>query len=190
MATTSYSLGCSKISCKNNGLIVPGSLLHRRIKHRVLLHPTSQAPDRIWPAEKFLEVASWLENEGFLPVFAVAPHERDEWLNKTNGRFAVPLFLSLAEFASFAFESGFLIGNDSSLGHLCSNLQIPTVILSQKKRHILLWRPGWYRGEIVTPASWIPNFKGTRLREKKWKRWIQPKHVIRKFKKLLSKESF
>lgn len=182
-------LGLNNVS-KNNGLVVPEHLIHRRIKHRVLIHPSSQAKERIWPKEKFLEIAKWLEAEGFLPVFVTSKDERKEWLEYTQGHFSVPLFEKLSDLATFAYESGFLIGNDSMLGHLCSNLQIPTVVLSSKKRHILLWRPGWYRGEIVTAPSWIPNFKGSRLREKQWKRWIKPKHVITKFKKILSKESF
>lgn len=182
-------LGLNHIS-KNNGLTLPDDLLHRRYKNRVLLHPTSSAQERIWSEEKFLTLAHLLEDEGFLPVFCVSAHERPYWEARLAGRFELPTFNTLSEFASYALESGYLIGNDSGLGHLCSNLQIPTLILSPKKKHITLWRPGWYRGDVLTPPWWIPNFKGSRLRERKWQQFIHPKDVFKRFLRLVNKESF
>ena len=182
-------LGLNHIS-KNNGLVVPDDLIHRRFKNRVLLHPTSQDPSRVWPEQKFLELAKLLEEEGFQPVFVVAEAERPDWEKILDESYLLPHFATLSETACYAFEAGYLIGNDSSIGHLCSNLQIPTLIISGKKKHITLWRPGWYKGEIITPPWWIPNFKKSRLREKKWKSFIQPKKVFNKFLKLVSKETF
>ena len=182
-------LGLNHIS-KNNGLTLPDHLLHRRFKNRVLLHPTSQGPAKIWPAEKFLALAKLLEDEGFCPVFTVSPTEKPYWDSLVQGDYLVPLFPSLSDFASYALESGYMIGNDSGLGHLCSNLQIPTLIVAGKKNHISLWRPGWYRGDVITPPWWIPNFKGSRLRERHWHNFIQPKDVFKKFLKLVSKETF
>lgn len=172
---------------KNNGLTVPPSLVHRKYKNRVLLHPSSLNPQKKWPQDKFLRLAHLLEDEGFSPVFCLPPSERETWDHKIKGRFPLPLFPTLSDFASYAFESGYLIGNDSGLGHLCSNLQIPTLILSSDK-NIRLWRPGWYKGDILTPPRWIPNLKGSRLRESKWHLFISPYQVLRKFKSLLSKE--
>jgi len=186
---TSSILGLNHIS-KNNGLTLPAHLLHRRFKNRVLIHPTSREDNRIWPKEKFLSLAKLLEDEGFCPIFTVSPEEKPYWEQMLQGAYLVPSFPTLSDFASYALESGYLIGNDSGLGHLCSNLQIPTLILSSKKKHITLWRPGWYRGDIITPPWWIPNFKGSRLRENKWHKFIQPKDVFKKFLKLVSKETF
>lgn len=180
-------LGLNHIS-KNNGLTIPSSLIHRRYKHRVLLHPTSRDPHRNWPAEKFLKIAHQLQQEGFAPVFILGPSERDEWSSMLQDTFPMPLFPSLSDLAAYSFESGYLIGNDSGIGHLCSNLQIPTLILSNRKHYMSLWRPGWYRGDIITPPAWIPNWKGSRLREQHWKRFISPSAVMRKFEELILKE--
>lgn len=182
-------LGLSDIS-KNNGLLPPESLLHRRYKNRVLLHPTSSDPKRNWPAEKFLKIARCLHEEGFYPVFTVSPEEFPHWNALLQGEFELPQFSSLADLACYAYEVGYLIGNDSGVGHLCSNLQIPTLILSNRKRHMSLWRPAWYRGEITTPPTWVPNFKKYRWREHYWHFFIHPARVMKKFKVLISKETF
>lgn len=180
-------LGLNHIS-KNNGLTTPESLVHRRYKNRVLIHPTSRDEKRNWTPEKFLTTARKLRNQGFYPAFALGPDEITRWKTILQDEFPMPMFPSLSDLASYAFESGYLIGNDSGIGHLCSNLQIPTLILSNRKKYMLLWGPGWYRGEIVTPHPWIPNFKGSRLRENKWKQFISPNKVLKTFKKLLDKE--
>ncbi|MBM3191542.1 MAG: glycosyltransferase family 9 protein [Chlamydiae bacterium] len=182
-------LGLNHFS-KNNGLFIGENFQHRRFKNRVLLHPTSLDEKRNWPLHKYLHVATLLEQRGFHPVFIVAPHERDSLAPLVQERFEMPLFPTLDTLAAYAFESGYLIGNDSGIGHLCSNLQIPTLILSNRKKYMKLWRPGWYRGDIVTPAAWIPNFKGSRWRERKWKQWISTRKVLQKFHKLLDKEIF
>lgn len=180
-------LGLNHIS-KNNGLVAPSHLIHRRYKHRVLIHPTSKDSHRNWPADKFLKIAKSLQQEGFAPVFVLSPKEQLEWEPLLSDAFPSPLFSSLSELAHYAFESGYLIGNDSGIGHLCSNLQIPTLVLSNRKHYMDLWRPGWYRGDIITPPSWIPNWKGSRLRERHWKHFISPKAVLQKFNQLLLKE--
>lgn len=180
-------LGLNHIS-KNNGLTTPESLVHRKYKHRVILHPTSRDEKRNWPSQKFLTLARELQKRGFHPVFILSPNERTPWNQTLAGEFQMPLFPTLSDLAAYAFESGYLIGNDSGIGHLCSNLQIPTLILSNRKKYMSLWRPGWYRGDIVTPPAWIPNFKGSRLRETQWKSFISPSMVLKKFQLLVAKE--
>jgi heptosyltransferase III len=180
-------LGLNHIS-KNNGLINPSSLVHRRYKQRVLLHPTSKDPQRNWPAEKFIQIAHRLNSQGFTPIFILSQQEQPSWSSLLKESFPMPLFHTLSDLAAYVFESGYLIGNDSGIGHLCSNLQIPTLILSNREHYMSLWRPGWYRGDIVTPPSWVPNWKGSRWRENHWKAFISPHTVLKKFERLVLKE--
>jgi hypothetical protein len=183
-------LGLNHIS-KNNGLASPDpALSHRRYVHRILLHPTSRDPHRNWPPEKFIEVAKQLQHQGFYPSFVIGPEDHSLWRSLIQDLFPMPIFSNLSELAAYAFESGYLIGNDSGIGHLASNLQLPTLVLSNRRHYMRLWGPGWYRGDIVTPPSWIPNFKGTRLRERNWKQFISSSGVIQRFQKLVAKELF
>lgn len=176
-------LGLNNIS-KNNGLFPPHDLIHRKYKHRVLIHPTSSVEERTWHFDKFLSVAHKLLENGYKPVFCVSPKEREKLKDFLDDSFDTPEFESLSDLASFAYESGALIGNESGTAHLCSNLHLPTVVVSGCKKRIRLWRPGWYKGSVITPSTLIPNLKGSRLREKKWKSYVFPSQVLSKFNKL------
>jgi heptosyltransferase-3 len=147
-----------------NGFRPPPELVHRRHLKRVVIHSSSSHPSKNWPEKKFHRVAEWLSFQGFEPFF-------------------LPLFPTLEEMISAIYESGYFIGNDSGPGHIASYLQIPNLIIGKDERQMRLWRPGWGFGEIITPPRWIPNWKGFRLREKEWTRFISPKCVITKLKR-------
>jgi hypothetical protein len=74
------------------------------------------------------------------------------------------------------------VGNDSGPGHIASCLHIPHLIIGRSARHMRFWRPGWLPGAIVTPPSWIPNFKGWRIRENYWQTFVGAGNVIKKLK--------
>jgi len=144
----------------DNGLIVPPGLVHRRFNRRIAIHTTSGHPFRNWPHQKFLKVAHWLQTQGFEPAF-------------------LPQFSSLEELLAFIYESGFFLGNDSGPGHAASCLKIPHLIIGREERHMRHWRPGWLRGEVLTPAPWVPRWKWLKTR---WKHFITTKSVINRLK--------
>lgn len=177
-------LGLTNIS-KNNGLTPPVQLTHRLNKHRVLIHPTSTTKHRTWHLNKFIKVASTLSKQGFYPVFCVSPSERSIIRSELSDQFLMPHFDCLSDLALYAFESGALIGNESGTSHLCSNLHLPTLVVTGCHKRIRLWRPGWYKGDVVTPPRWIPNLKGSRIRENRWQSCIFPSQVLKKFHNLI-----
>jgi heptosyltransferase-3 len=173
----------SKHISKNNGIVPPKELIHRKYKKRILIHPTSTVPHRTWHPHKFLKVAKTLQNQGFEITFCVSPKERKEWIPLIDGKFLLPEFPTLTELASYIYESDFLIGNESGTGHLASNLQLPTLIIASCNKQMDLWRPGWLLGSVVTPPRFTPNLKGCRLRTNKWQHFIPPKRVLSTFYK-------
>lgn len=146
----------------DNGMRAPMGLVHRRFQKRVAIHTTSGNPSRNWPEEKFARFAEWASAKGLEPVF-------------------LPHFKSLEELCSYIYESGYFLGNDSGPGHIASRLKIRNLIIGREEKHMRHWRPGWGFGEIITPPKWVPNWKGFRLRENQWKRFISIKSVINKF---------
>lgn len=173
-------LQCPQVS-KNNGLVIPCAFKKNRYPKRVLIHPTSSTPLRSWCPHKFIKVAQNLVQAGYEVAFCVSPSERPEWFLLVKDRFLLPLFLTLHELAGFIYESSFLIGNESGTAHLASNLQIPTLLVASSQKQTNLWRPGWFTTKMITPCGFIPNFKGLRLREKKWQAFISTRRVIKAF---------
>jgi hypothetical protein len=166
---------------RSNGIRVPSGLKAQKFDKRVLLHPLSSAQEKNWKKEKYLSLANRLKKQGFEPVFVVSPNEREEFLDVEKRGFSLPQFSTLNELARFTYESGFVIGNDSLLGHLGSNLGLTTLIVADDPKRMQLWRPGWALSELITPPFWIPNFKWLRLRKKKWQSFISVRKVFRTF---------
>lgn len=180
------SILCSKIS-KDNGLVIPSDIKKNRYPKRVLIHPTSKTSLRTWSPHKFIKVAQNLVQKGYEVTFCVSPLEHSNWVLLIEGIFPLPFFPTLHELAGFIYESNFLIGNDSGIAHLASNLHIPTLVIASCQKQIALWRPGWFDNKVITPPRFIPNFKGLRLREKKWQAFISPKRVVRTFQTYLKR---
>ena len=164
---------------KFNVLRPPQGLDFMKFPSRIALHPTSTSEDKNWPREKFLKMFWQLKDKGLEPVFTVAPQERVDWPE-------APLLPTLGDLASFLYESGGLIGNDSGPVHLASYLSLPTLVISGQQRRAKLWRPGWGPAECLFAPRYLPNVKGFRLREQKWKQFITTRMVIKRFRTILN----
>ncbi|MEX0961909.1 MAG: hypothetical protein WDZ28_03530 [Simkaniaceae bacterium] len=155
---------------KETGMVPPPNLIYKKYRNRLIFHPASGAAERNWPKKKYETLAKRLIKKGFEPCMCVAPHERFLFPES-------PLFPTYSDLAAFVYESGGLVGNDSSLGHLASLFKLPTLTISRSHKEIALWRPGFFPGEVITPPRFIPNLKGFRIREKYWKKFIQVNSV-------------
>lgn len=175
---------------KNNGMIAPEGLEHRKISRRIAIHPTSARVTRNWPKEKFVKLALHLQQEGYEPVFIPGQGAiRKEWDDVEKMGLSIADFPNLDFLARFLYESGYLIGNDSGLGHLASALHVPTLTLCRRKTWANMWAPSFARGEVVTPFSWIPNIRGLRLRDRHWQKFITVGMARRAFERLVQSPS-
>lgn len=170
---------------KENGIHIPEGIRHRFPK-RIVMHPTSNDSKRNWLPSQFLLLARLLQNEGYSIGFSVSPHERADWLYVEKEGFELPFFSHLSDVATYLHESSFFIGNDSGIGHLASNLGIPTLTISGNPKRVRLWRPDWHVGHVVTLLFPLPNFKGICLpiRENFWQHFISVSRTLRAFHKL------
>jgi heptosyltransferase III len=163
---------------KSNGIAIPDGVRPRHFENRVIFHPTSSRPGKNWPREKYLELAIQLRSQGFCPSFILTQEERREWDPES---FDVPSFTGQSEMTAFICESGYMIGNDSGIGHLASCLGLPTVTICRSEQNGKFWRPAWSPGKIITPSHWVPNLKGLRWRDQHWKKWISVRKVMSRF---------
>lgn len=170
---------------KENGIFIPKGI-YRRFAKRIVIHPTSNDPKRNWFSSQFLALAYRLQSKGYYISFSVSPSERTDWLHIEKAGFELPSFYNLSKIADYLYESGFFIGNDSGVGHLASNLGIPTLTISGNPKRVRLWRPDWHMGHIVTVPFPLPNFKGLYLpiRENFWQYFISVSRTLKAFHKL------
>lgn len=165
---------------RSNGLEPPNNLTFRCYKRRIIIHPTSLRAEKNWPAHKFLKLAAKLKKLGYDPQFTVGPQELSQW-SWLRTHYPLNEFPTLDHLAAFLYESGFMIGNDSGVAHLASNLGIPTTTLFIRKGVARRWHPNFYPGEVILPSIPLP---GRPLKEKYWKYFISVNKVLHSFQRL------
>ena len=149
---------------------------------RVVIHPTSSSVDKNWRKEQYLQFANLLKNEGWEPVFTVAPREREEWLEVVNNQFEVTGFPSIETLAKYYAASYAFVGNDSGNAHLASMLGLPCLVIFKRWRRYPGWRPGWGITKVV-----LADFPFN-LRKKDWQEGVSPEKVLTNFKQMLAKK--
>jgi len=122
-----------------------------------------------------------LRKRGYDVQFVIAPHERERWRNLGQFNIPAPNFSNLHELASYIYESGWFIANDSGVGHLASNLGIPGISLFRRRRMAERWRPAWGIVGVVLPWQWVPS---SYLKERLWRQTLTCNRVLTAFTRL------
>ncbi len=174
----------SSTVCKDNGISPPPHLTHRNYATRVLIHPMSSSSIKNWSPSKFLHLGLQLQAQGFQPLFVVSPAEYANWFCVEKKGLHLVSTPTLKDLAALTYESGYTISNDSVLGHLASNLQIPSLVIANDPKRMRLWQPGWLKGAVVFPPCWLPKGK---CRRKQWRHFITTRRVLNRFCELVSK---
>jgi ADP-heptose:LPS heptosyltransferase len=174
-------LGLRKCGRTNN--IVPlAELQHRKFSERIIMHTTSSLKRKNWPSEKFVKLSKKLIQEGYQVDFIVSKDEWAQWSWVQDEGIGLPKFSSLHQVACYIYESGYFIGNDSGIGHLASNLNIPTVSIILRKGVAKQWRPTWSVGKVVLSPQWL---NPRPIKEKLWKHFTRVSHVKKAFDELV-----
>ena len=164
-----------------NSLTPLKNLKYRKFLKRIAIHPLSKDLEKNWSKKKFLKLCLKLKNNGYEPNLILTNSERPFF---EDANVEKPIFNNIEEIASFIYESGYMIGNDSGIAHLASSLKIPTLTIFSTKRKERFWKPSFYMGKTV--VSWpLINISHMRLREKYWKKTISVRRVVNNFIKLV-----
>lgn len=172
-------LGLENASC-DPGFVIPGDHAARRHPQRVMLHPTSYNRKKNWPARKYLRLAHRLKRQGYDPQFVLSPKERAEWSEHLGDAFPIPHFANARELAAYLYESGYIIGNDSGVGHLAAALGVPVLTVYRKRRDGFCWRPGWGKNAVVRPYISLGAVKNA------WMYFLSVGQVERAFERLVA----
>ncbi len=91
-----------------------------------VLHPLASAPDKTWPAERFLAVADHLRrNAGLEPVFIAGAGESLAPFTRYRSLVGAPL----AQVKHLMAGASLFVGNDSGPAHMAAAFGIPTVVV-------------------------------------------------------------
>jgi ADP-heptose:LPS heptosyltransferase len=173
-----HTLGVAQVSI-DNGMVPPAGKQHRLHRQRVVIHPEATTDDKRWGTARFIRLAALLRRQGYEPHFVLAPHERARWPQLAANGISAPQFGNLYELAEWIYESGWFIGNDSGIGHLASNLGIPTLSLFRRRGNAQRWKPAWGQAQVALGWQWLP---GASMKERYWRQTLRCTRVMRQFR--------
>jgi len=117
------ALGFSLSDSPDYGLRVPAGA---KSSYAVLLTMTSRA-DKLWPDERWVELARGMRIPTMLPWGSDAERERAQRIAEKAGGTAIPRRLSVDELANLFVGAASVVGLDTGLTHFAAALGVPTV---------------------------------------------------------------
>lgn len=126
-------------------------------KAYAVLHPFAAAPQKRWPAERFCEIARYLELWNITPVFLAA--SEDDAMPFT----AHTVFRgSLSKVKTLFANAALFLGNDSGPAHIAAAFGIPSVVLFGPSNPSI-WGPWQTESEIVVAPDGLDRVSVSRV---------------------------
>jgi heptosyltransferase-1 len=117
------ALGFSLSPSPDYGLRVPAAA---KSSYAVLLTMTSRA-DKLWPEERWVELARGLRMPTMLPWGSEAERARAQRIAEKAGGTTIPRRLGIGELANLFVAAAAVVGLDTGLTHFAAALGVPTV---------------------------------------------------------------
>jgi len=95
-----------------------------RGRETVLIHSGAGQQVRVWPLERYRQIAARLRQKEITALIVCDPDQRDWWLRAGEAGVATPF--TVAELLGLIDRAGAFIGNDSGPGHLAAFCGVPT----------------------------------------------------------------
>jgi ADP-heptose:LPS heptosyltransferase len=130
-----------------------------RLPTSAVIHPFASAPEKIWPAERFLAIAKHMEQALDLePIFIGGATDDLTPFRGCRTLAGAPL----AEIKSLTAGASVFLGNDSGPAHIAAAFGIPVVALFGSSDP-LIWGPWRTPSEILTSSGGINGITGEQV---------------------------
>ena len=149
------ALGYSVPDALEYGLRVPGAA---KSSYTVLLTMTSR-DDKLWPDERWIQLARELRVPAMLPWGSEVERERAQRIASAIGGTVMPRRLGIDELASLFVGASSVIGLDTGLTHFAAALGVPTVGIYCGSDPSLTGIYGAPRGRNIGARGKIPEVK-------------------------------
>jgi ADP-heptose:LPS heptosyltransferase len=115
-------------------------------RQTVLIHSGAGQPVRVWPLERYQQLAARLRQENIPALIACDSDQRAWWLRAGETNVATPS--TVTELLALIDQAGAFIGNDSGPGHLAAFCGVPTFTIFGPQL------PEWF-APLHPVAEWI-----------------------------------
>jgi ADP-heptose:LPS heptosyltransferase len=122
-----------------------------------VIHPFASAPEKQWRAERFCEVARYLNLWNIRPVFLAGPRD-------SVGPFRAHQIVqkSLNDAKALISRAAVFVGNDSGPAHMAAAFGVPSVVLFGPSNHAI-WGPWQTESEVVVAPDGLKEVSVSRV---------------------------
>ena len=146
LASAMFYLGAGRVEIPRAKLFAANGNQMRTPLAQCVIHPCASTPEKTWPADRFIEAASYVEKSLELePVFISGPDEDLSPFRRWRTLSAAPL----AEIKSLISSASLFIGNDSGPAHMAAAFGIPSVVIFGASDPVT-WAPWRTQAEVLT----------------------------------------
>jgi ADP-heptose:LPS heptosyltransferase len=122
-----------------------------------VIHPFASAPDKQWRADRFCEVARYLDLWNIKPVFLAGPKD-----NVAPFKAHQIVQGSLHAAKALLSKAAVFVGNDSGPAHVAAAFGVPSVVLFGPSNHAI-WGPWQTESEIVVAPDGLKEVSVSRV---------------------------
>ena len=122
-----------------------------------VLHPFASTPEKQWPAERFCEVARFLQLWNIRPVFLAGPMD-----NAAPFRAHQVIQGNLANAKSVLSKAAAFVGNDSGPAHIAAAFGVPSVVFFSSSNPAI-WGPWRTESEIIAAPDGLSKVNVSRV---------------------------
>jgi ADP-heptose:LPS heptosyltransferase len=115
-----------------------------------VIHPVASAPDKTWPADRFLAIAVHLKQNGMEPIFIGSATDD----LSAFAAYRVVGGAPLSQVKSLLASASLFVGNDSGPAHMAAAFGLPVVVLFGSSDPAI-WGPWGTTGEALTAREGI-----------------------------------
>ena len=149
LASAMFYLGASRVEIPRAKLFAAKGARARTPLPLCVIHPCASTLEKTWPADRFIETASYVEKSFELePVFISGPGEDLSPFRRWRTLSAAPL----AEIKSLISGASLFIGNDSGPAHMAAAFGIPSVVIFGASDPVT-WAPWRTQAEVLTGSD-------------------------------------
>jgi ADP-heptose:LPS heptosyltransferase len=121
-----------------------------------VLHPFASSPDKVWPAQRFCELARYLRLWNVEPIFLAAPND------DASPFFEYRVFReSLDHVKALLSKAVLFAGNDSGPAHMAAAFGVPSVVFFGPSKPAI-WGPWQTDSEVIVAPDGLAHIPVSR----------------------------
>jgi len=157
LASAFFAMGAPLAEIPRGELFTDGELPFELEGRYAVLHPYASTPEKTWPAERFCEVARYLQLWNIKPIFMAGPTDD---IRSFSAHAVARGTLSQAK--ALMAKAAVFVGNDSGPAHMAAAFAVPSIVMFSTTNPAI-WGPWRTEQEVIVAREGLQSVSVSRI---------------------------